>query len=63
MTDRERLGVLRWAGWAILGIVSALEHGETPQQALGEVIERLERVQATEGDDGRDAGGGHHSTT
>lgn len=49
--DRERIKVLFWAGWALLGIVVALEHGETPRQALGEVIARLERVREAEAKD------------
>ena len=44
MSLRERIALLRWAAWALLGIALALEHGDTPRQDLGEVIERLGRV-------------------
>lgn len=62
--ERERLQTLRDCGWAILGIVSSLEAGETPAHTVGEMVERLERVRG-EGTDGRDTGGGvgHCSTT
>jgi hypothetical protein len=49
MSLRERIALLRWAAWALLGIALALEHGETPKQGLGEVIERLGRVATAKG--------------
>ena len=39
--ERERIKVIRWAAWALLGIALALEHGEEPAYTVGEVVERL----------------------